>query len=362
MLWAGLNEVVGGDTGFRPTGLIYVSKDAAVLARWEEWLEKARQYQIQSRLLNGAEAQALMGGCEEEWVGGLYTANDGRAEPAMATPVIAEAARRLGVTLHQSCAARGLETEAGAVSAVVTEKGTIRTRAVLCAAGGWSSLLCRRHGLELPQLSVRASVLRTEPAAHVADTPISTPGFGFRRRLDGGYTVGFRGHASFELTPDAFRYMRAFWPAYVQERGNIKVKLSAAFFEALLRARHWSLDEISPFERMRVLDPTPDQAVLDTALANFKAAYPVLRDVKVAERWAGMIDTTPDAIPVISPVETLPGFYLATGFSGHGFGIAPAAARLATDLITGAPPLVDPSPFRYSRMIDGSRLAPETGL
>ena len=362
LLWAGLNEALGGDTGFRRTGLLYVTKDAAVLARWEAWLENARQYQIPTRLLNGAEAQGLMPGCEETWIGGLHTANDGRAEPAMATPLIAEAARRLGVTLHQSCAARGIETEAGAVSAVVTEKGAIRTRAVLCAAGAWSSLFCRRHGLELPQLSIRASVLRTEPAAHVTDSPISTPGFGLRRRLDGGYTVGFRGHAAFELTPDAFRYMRAFWPAYLQQRGVIKVKLSAAFFQALLRPSHWALDQTSPFELTRVLDPAPDQAVLDRALANLKAAYPVLRDVKVAERWAGMIDTTPDAVPVISPLEKLPGLYLATGFSGHGFGIAPAAARLAADLIAGDPPLVDPTPFRHSRMIDGSRLVPETGL
>jgi glycine/D-amino acid oxidase-like deaminating enzyme len=362
ILWAGLNEAVGGDTGFRRTGLIYVTKDAGVLARWEEWLEKARDYQIQTRLLSGIEARGLMPGCEEAWAGGLHTASDGRAEPAMATAVIAEAARRLGVTLHQNCAARGLETEAGAVSAVVTEKGTLRTRAVLCAAGGWSTLFCRRHDLELPQLSVRASVLRTEPAAHVADNPVSAPSFGVRRRLDGGYTVGLRGHATFELVPDAFRHIRAFWRGYVQERENIKVKLSAAFFEALARPRHWPLDAISPFERMRVLDPAPDQAVLDLALANLKAAYPVLRDVKVAERWAGMIDITPDAIPVISPVEALPGFYLATGFSGHGFGIAPAAARLAADLITGDTPLVDPAPFRYSRMIDGTRLIPQTGL
>jgi glycine/D-amino acid oxidase-like deaminating enzyme len=362
ILWAGLNEAVGADTGFRRTGLLYVTKDASELARWEEWLEKARDYQIESRLLSGLEAQGLMGGCEEVWAGGLHTASDGRAEPAMATPAIAEAARRLGVTFHQSCAARGLETEAGAVSGVVTEKGTLRTRAVLCAAGGWSSLLCRRHNVELPQLSVRASVLRTEPAALVADNPISAPGFGLRRRLDGGYTVGFRGHATFELIPDAFRYIRAFWPGYLQERQNIRVKLTGAFLDALLRPRNWPLDAVSPFERVRVLDPAPDQAVLDRALANLRAAYPVLRDVKVAERWAGMIDVTPDAIPVISPVESQPGFYLATGFSGHGFGIAPAAGRLAADLITGDTPLVDPSPFRYSRLIDGTRLVPQTGL
>ena len=166
-----------------------------------------------------------------------------------------------------------------------------------------------------------------------------------------------------ELTPDVFRYMRAFWPAYLRERQSIEVRLSAAaFLRALRMPRHWALDQVSPFERTRVLDPAPDHAVLDKALANVRAAYPVLREVKVAERWAGMIDTTPDAIPVVSPVEALPGFYLATGFSGHGFGIAPAAARLAADLITGDPPLVDPSPFRYSRLIDGTRLVPETGI
>jgi glycine/D-amino acid oxidase-like deaminating enzyme len=151
-----------------------------------------------------------------------------------------------------------------------------------------------------------------------------------------------------------------FWPGYVQERENIRVKLSGAFLDALLRPRCWPLDAISPFERMRVLDPAPDQA--RSGARQSKGCISLLRDVKVAERWAGIIDVTPDAIPVISPVEALPGLYLATGFSGHGFGIAPAAARLAADLITGDAPLVDPSPFRYSRMIDGTTLVPQTGL
>ena len=75
-----------------------------------------------------------------------------------------------------------------------------------------------------------------------------------------------------------------------------------------------------------------------------------------------MIEATPDAVPVISPIDALRGFYLATGFSGHGFGIAPSAGRLAADLIAGDAPIVDPRPFRYSRMIDGTRLVPETGL
>ncbi len=361
-IWGGLNQEIGAETGFRRTGIIYVTKDAAELARWERWLEHARQYQLHTRLLSGAEAQAMMPGCEEKWLGGLHTPNDGRAEPAKAAPAIAEAARKLGVTLHQNCAARGLETEGGAVAAVVTEAGVIRTGAVLCAAGAWSRLFCRRHGLDLKQLSVRASVLRTEPAPEVLSGPVGAPGFGMRRRLDGGYTVGLRGAATFDLTPDAFRHLRAFWPAYAQGSMGIKVRFGAAFFRALGTPRTWPLDRPSPFEAERVLDPLPDMGVLDVALANLKAAYPALREIKVAETWAGMIDATPDAVPVISAVDALPGFYIATGFSGHGFGIGPAAGRLAADLVAADPPLVDPQPFRYSRMIDGTRLAPQEGL
>jgi glycine/D-amino acid oxidase-like deaminating enzyme len=71
---------------------------------------------------------------------------------------------------------------------------------------------------------------------------------------------------------------------------------------------------------------------------------------------------TPDAVPVISPVGGLPGFFVATGFSGHGFGIGPGAGRLVADLVTGADPIVDPTPFRLSRFSDGSRPRPIAGV
>jgi glycine/D-amino acid oxidase-like deaminating enzyme len=72
--------------------------------------------------------------------------------------------------------------------------------------------------------------------------------------------------------------------------------------------------------------------------------------MKVIDSWAGLIDVTPDAVPVISAVESLPGFYIASGFSGHGFGIGPAAGHLMADLVTGARPIVDPEPYRFRRL------------
>jgi len=361
-IWGDLGGEIGADLGFRRTGVLYVTQDPQEMEKWERWMEYARSYQLHSRLLSAGEAQAMTPGCDIKWIGGLHTPSDGRAEPSMAGPAIATAARKLGATIHQNCAARGLETEAGAVSGVVTEQGTIRTRKALCAGGAWSSLFCRRHGIDLPQLTVRASVLRTEAAPEVFDSVLGTPDFGLRRRLDGGFTVGYRNQVSFHITPDAFRYLRRFWPAFKYESRHIKLEFGSDFWKALMVPRNWSLDKPSPLEAMRVLDPEPDRKLLDRALGNFKAGYPSLSHIKMAESWAGMIDITPDALPVISPVEAIPGFYLATGFSGHGFGIGPGAGRLAADLIAGETPIVDPQPFRYSRMIDGSKLEPESRL
>ena len=74
------------------------------------------------------------------------------------------------------------------------------------------------------------------------------------------------------------------------------------------------------------------------------------------DRFPGFV-----ASPVISPVAALPGFFVATGFSGHGFGIGPAAGKLMADLVSGETPLVDPAPFRFERFTDGSNPRPFAG-
>ncbi len=122
--------------------------------------------------------------------------------------------------------------------------------------------------------------------------------------------------------------------------------------------RRWALDQATPFEAVRTLDPEPDQFVLDRAKTAVGQTFPLFRDMVVAESWGGMIDVMPDAIPVISPVESLPGFFVATGFSGHGFGIGPGAGKLVADMVAGDPTLVDPAPFRLSRYRDGSNPRP----
>jgi glycine/D-amino acid oxidase-like deaminating enzyme len=98
--------------------------------------------------------------------------------------------------------------------------------------------------------------------------------------------------------------------------------------------------------------------MLKQAKRYLTAAFPVFHAMRVADSWGGMIDVTPDGIPVISPLDAVPGFFTATGFTGHGFGIAPGAGRLMAEQVSGETPVVDPRTFRYSRFTDGTRPRP----
>jgi glycine/D-amino acid oxidase-like deaminating enzyme len=87
-------------------------------------------------------------------------------------------------------------------------------------------------------------------------------------------------------------------------------------------------------------------------------AFPAFQGMQIVERWAGLVDATPDAVPVIGPVASLPGLVLSTGYSGHGFGIGPGAGRLTADLVMGKEPIVDPTPFRFERLAKRNGKAP----
>jgi glycine/D-amino acid oxidase-like deaminating enzyme len=358
-LWPELNRLTGSETGFRRAGIIYLCKTQADLARREAWLEQVgRPFQLDSRMLTREQMGRMLPGLTGDWAGALATPSDGRAEPTMAAPAIALAARQSGATILTGCAVRGVETASGRIAGVVTEKGRIACDSVVLAGGVWSRLFCGNHDLRLPQLKVTSAVMRTEALDGGPETSCSGAGFGLRKRLDGGYTVANWSANVVDIVPDSFRLFRDFAPALRKERCSLHLRFGRGFIEEARRPRRWSLDEASPFERVRVLDPPPPQAILDQARASVAAAFPVFQQMKVAESWGGTIDVTPDIVPVISSVDAMPGFFIATGFSGHGFGIGPAAGRLMADLVMGETPVVDPAPFSYSRFTDGSRPRP----
>ncbi|MBS7813361.1 NAD(P)/FAD-dependent oxidoreductase [Roseococcus pinisoli] len=356
-MWERLSQETNEDLGFQRKGLIYVTKDPATLATWEAWGRIAKPFGVDTRMLGAAEARAMATGTADAWIGGVYSPTDGKAEPSLAAPALARAAMRLGAVIVENCAARGLDLTAGRVSGVVTEKGTIRTASVLLAGGAWASMFLRHHGVSLPQASIRSTSFRTEPLPEVVTGGLSTPKFTLRRRLDGGYTIGLSGRGRLELAPQGFRYARQFWPMFMARRDKLAIRLGRSFFDGPEAMSRWSLDGVSPFERIRMLDPAPQQSLIDEALVAMGETYPELKGrIRVAQSWGGAIDWTPDGIPVIAPLARIPGLTVAAGFSGHGFGTGPSAGKLAADLVTGATPSIDPTPFRYERLIDGSDL------
>src|SRR5712672_3461729 len=353
-LWQGMNELVEAETGFRQAGIMYLAETQAELGQFEAWLEHAHQYQLDTRIITDAEVRELMPGLTGSWAGALYTASDGKAEPQMAAPAIAEAARRLGAGILTRCAVRGIETSGGRVSSVVTEKGRIACGSVVLAGGAWSRLFCGNLGIELPQLKVLGSVMRTEKLDGGPEISATGGLFGYRKRMDGGYPIAALGVRTIDLVPDSFRLFPEYLPTVRMHWKKLRFRVGGRFVEEWQTPRRWALDAPSPFEAVRVLDPEADPLVLERARASIAESFPAFRNVAVAESWGGMIDVMPDAIPVISAVDKLPGFFIATGFSGHGFGIGPGAGRLMADMVTGAPPIVDPTPFRLSRFTDGS--------
>jgi len=357
-LWERMNETVEAETGFRTCGIMYLGETEADLAKLEGWLEHARQYQLDTRVIGGAEVAERLPGLAKKWAGALYTPSDGKGEPQLAAPAIAAAARRRGASILLHCAVRGIETAAGRVSAVVTEKGRIECQSAVLAGGAWSRLFCGNLGVELPQLKVLGSVMRTEKLDGGPEISASGGLFGYRKRMDGGYTVATLGVRTIDLVPDNFRLLFDYMPAARLHWKKLRFRFGSRFAEEWRMKRRWSLDEATPFEAVRTLDPAGDPFVLERARASIAESFPAFRNIKIAESWGGMIDVMPDAIPVISAVDAVPGFFIATGFSGHGFGIGPGAGRLVADMVSGGPTIVDPTPFRLSRFTDGSNPRP----
>jgi glycine/D-amino acid oxidase-like deaminating enzyme len=353
-LWRDMNRLTDSDTGFRECGVLYVGESESDEARFAAWADMAKPYDIGTRIVRGAELAALMPGASRPFACGLYVPTDGCAEPQRAAPAIARAAQRRGAVILAHCAARGIERSGGRAAAVITERGRIACEAVVLAGGAWSSLFCASLGIRLPQLKVLSSVMRTAPVADGPDSCTYLDAVGYRKRRDGGYTLANGAGYVAPFVPDSLRYLREFLPTIRKEGDTLRVRVNAQSLRELRAPRSWPLDRPSPFEAARVLDPAPNKTLNRQALSAMIGLYPQFRDVHIVQQWGGYIDITPDVVPYISTVGTLPGLTVATGFSGHGFGIGPAAGRSAAELAIGATPSVDLEPFRISRFSDGS--------
>lgn len=354
-LWGRFAEEIGEDVGFKRSGLLYLSNDEAEIAGWAKWRDFAKTVGVTTHMLSSQEAAERGRATGKSWLGGVFSPSDGIADPQKAAPVIARGVMKFGGAVVQQCAARGLETSGGRVSGVVTERGTIRTRTVVMSGGAWASSFCNQLGIRFPQSSVRSSILSVEPGVTDLPSALHTARVSLTQRGHGGYTLAISGRASVDPTLQQLRFSTAFMPMFQRRWKSLKVGGFEAFRSGHETLSKWALDSVTPMERQRVLDPTPDAALVAETYRRAVELIPALSSVKIAASWAGYIDSTPDGVPAIGTLPQLPGFILAAGFSGHGFGIGPGAGHLIADLITGQMPMVDPADYDPVRLEKSAR-------
>jgi len=348
-LWEEFASETGEDTGFRRCGLLYLSNNEEELSGWARWRDFARTVGVTTHMLDQAAATSRAEATGRVWKGGVFSPSDGIANPASAAPAVARAILKLGGTVHQSCAARGIETEGGRLSAVVTERGTIRTKLAVLAGGAWASAFCRQLGFRFPQASIRSSILSVGPGEGTIPDALHTAAISVTRRGNGGHTLAISGRGRVDPTAQQLRFAPQFLPMFLQRWKSLTpggLEGVRSGHESLAR---WRLDRPTPMERMRILDPAVDEGTIRLTHKRAIELLPALDGRPVTATWAGYIDSTPDGVPAIGEVTGLPGFVLAAGFSGHGFGIGPGAGHLIADIMTGDEPIVDPRPYRPDR-------------
>ncbi|MFT5399196.1 MAG: glycine/D-amino acid oxidase-like deaminating enzyme [Planctomycetota bacterium] len=340
-LWQEISDELDTDIGYRREGALYLCENEADMAKYDRFFKIAANHDLETNRLNRQQLAALITDCPGRWTSALYTPSDGRAEPALAVPAMAKACASRGVDILQHCAVDEILISNGSVEGVLTEHGPIKSTQVLCAAGAWSTFMLKKCGIQLPQLTVKGSVTRTAPAPNIFNGNASGSNFSFRRRLDGGYNIAMGGYLEFFPSMNHIKNFFEFFQL-------MKVSLHK------LRPRYPELRINGDYKRHRVLDPKPSAKTIQLLRQSIDEKLPALKNVALLESWSGMIDALPDVVPVLDRATATEGLWIATGFSGHGFGIGPAAGRIMADLMQNKAAGHDLNRFRLSRFVDGS--------
>jgi glycine/D-amino acid oxidase-like deaminating enzyme len=355
-LWERFSADSGEQTGFKRCGLFYVSDDEQELATWAAWRDFAKTVGVTTHMLSADEASGRAGFTGRRWRGGVFSPTDGIANPGLAAPAVAKALMKLGGTVHQGCAARGLETAGGAVAGVVTEKGTIRTPLAIMAGGAWASSFCRQLDVRFPQAAVRQSIIALATGGLGLPDAFYSKSFSITRRGEGCHALAISGRARVDPTMQFLRFAREFIPMFQRRWRSLSPGGLGGVRSGHESLSRWRLDRPTPMEAMRILDPQVDASAVRLLRRRAASLIPALGSAAMAGSWAGYVDSTPDGVPVIGEVSAVPGLILAAGFSGHGFGIGPGAGHLVADIATGETPIVEARPYRLSRFDRGTPL------
>ncbi|MEO8904355.1 MAG: FAD-binding oxidoreductase [Polyangiaceae bacterium] len=265
------------NTWFRAGGYLFLARNDAAAAQLEANVELQNHCGVHSELLTAARIRDVVPQLSTEGVrAASYNARDAVVFPWPFVWGYAESARALGVSIQPFTRVTGIETRGRSITAVVTERGRVRTSVVVNACGAHSPAVAAMLGVHLPTHPHRHEICSTEPLKPwlqplVADL---SDGLYFSQSIR-GEIVGGIGNERVPSGPD--------------QRSS--ARFLALYSRALTRA------------------------------------CPTLGAVRVLRQWAGLYDISPDSNPILGPVDTIDGFFLLSGFMGHGFMMAPIVGQ-----------------------------------
>ena len=358
-IWQSLSEELNADIEWVQGGNMAVAYDDDKMRPLEEWCKVGQEYGLDVKMLTGKQIHDMIPQASGSFAGGMYTPTDGHAEPIKATTALARAAQENGAEIYTNCAVEDIDTSNGQVTGVVTERGLVRAPVVVCAAGAWSPKVARMVGLSLPYRVVRATVTETTPTDPISPVGFWSPGLSFRQRPNGNFYVGSSASSVYDVDLEFFRDIRIFWPNFLKNRRNIKINVGKQLVQDIVRAMPWSGTRKHPFAHTVGVEPDPNQDGAATTMRRFHELFPSLESVGVQRVWAGRVDATADAVPVMGEVNIPKGFIFATGFSGHGFAMGPIVGRVISELILEGKPSIDLYALRHSRFKEGDMDQPK---
>ncbi|MDD3418831.1 MAG: FAD-binding oxidoreductase, partial [Eubacteriales bacterium] len=295
------NDILGyeRDIEFEQTGYLIVAANEKEAAQFKKNVALQNSLGIPSVYLTPEEAKDIVPHIDtSQFVAATFCPKDGHLNPFHTTEAYALAAERLGVTILKHTKVVGIEVENGKIEAVNTTQGRITTPIVVNAAGGWSKEIGAMAGIDIPIYVQRHQILVTEPLE-----PVLTP-----------MVMGF----SYNI--------------YIQQVPHGSIMMGRS-------------DDTEPFD-LRV---TSGWKFLEEMTRTCGTLLPYLRSAKIVRQWAGHYCMTEDAQPIYGPVPGVEGFYLALGFSGHGFMLAPATGQMISEMILGEPLTIDVSDLDIGR-------------
>ena len=299
----------GWEIDLHKVGYLFLLTREEDVARFEQSVALQNEHGVPSRLVDPSEARDLCPLIETgDVLAGAFSPDDGTATPDAVVQGYAYGARQHGARVETHCEATAIEVSGGSITAVVTERGTVATDTVICAAGPWSRPCAALAGVDLPVIPLRRQILFTEP---MPDLP-----------------------AEFPMTID---FATSFY--FHREGPGLLMGMSDP-------------DETPGFKLERSDDWVP------ALIAAAERRAPRIAGAGIRGGWAGLYEVTPDHNAVIGEARGASRFLYATGFSGHGFLQGPAVGEILRDLVLGRQPFIDVAPFGVERF-EGAEMRPE---